>query len=203
MARPSTPILSREVIVQAVLDITDENGNFTMAQLAKALGVRPSSLYNHVASKSEIISMMRGVWLGTLLEQTADTEPGLEKLITLVEGFYLKVQEAPRLIPHFFIEPLIEPESLAYYEEIAKCAIAVGATEDQLSSIVLLADALVFGSALDAAAPEFDLGVKQRDAYPSLTRMVQHTRQAGTRGIDDFRSALDMIRRGLNATVEQ
>ena len=51
MARPSTPQLSSELIAAAALKLVDKNGEFTIPQLAKALSVSASSLYNHVGGK--------------------------------------------------------------------------------------------------------------------------------------------------------
>ena len=55
MARPSTPKLSPGSIAKAALKLVDGSGEFTIPQLAAALKVRPSSLYNHVGGKGEIV----------------------------------------------------------------------------------------------------------------------------------------------------
>jgi carbon-monoxide dehydrogenase medium subunit len=55
VGRPSTPLLSREAIAAAAVGVVDRTGEFTIAQVADALGVRPSSLYNHLSSKGEIV----------------------------------------------------------------------------------------------------------------------------------------------------
>jgi hypothetical protein len=44
VGRPSTPLLSQEAIAVAALRLVDRTGEFTIAQVADALGVRPSSL---------------------------------------------------------------------------------------------------------------------------------------------------------------
>ena len=48
MARPSKPKLSTTAIAEAALQLVDAQGELTLPQLAKALSVSASSLYNHV-----------------------------------------------------------------------------------------------------------------------------------------------------------
>ena len=51
MGRPRTPLLSADRIADAALELVNTTGGFTMPALAARLGVRPSSLYNHVAGR--------------------------------------------------------------------------------------------------------------------------------------------------------
>ncbi|MCD2129063.1 TetR/AcrR family transcriptional regulator [Rhodococcus ruber] len=55
--RPSTKVLSRQAITDAALDVIEHGGYdaFTVAKLARALGVAPSALYNHVRSKQDVL----------------------------------------------------------------------------------------------------------------------------------------------------
>src|SRR5438309_8181043 len=57
MARPRTPLLSREGIVAAALALVDAEGLDALStrRLAAELGVSGPSLYNHVATKDELI----------------------------------------------------------------------------------------------------------------------------------------------------
>jgi AcrR family transcriptional regulator len=57
MARPRTPLLSRDGIVAAALTLVDAEGLEALStrRLAAELGVSGPSLYNHVATKDELI----------------------------------------------------------------------------------------------------------------------------------------------------
>jgi hypothetical protein len=57
LARPRTPLLSRERIVTAALALIDAEGLHALStrRLAAELGVSGPSLYNHVATKDELI----------------------------------------------------------------------------------------------------------------------------------------------------
>jgi len=56
MARPRQP-LSRDRVLQTAMRLADENGieSLTMRKLARELGVEAMSLYNHVASKGDLV----------------------------------------------------------------------------------------------------------------------------------------------------
>uniref|UniRef100_UPI00189226D4 TetR family transcriptional regulator n=1 Tax=Catenulispora rubra TaxID=280293 RepID=UPI00189226D4 len=57
MARPRTPLLSRDGIIAAALALVDAEGLEALStrRLAAELGVSGPSLYNHVATKDELI----------------------------------------------------------------------------------------------------------------------------------------------------
>src|SRR5690242_8540361 len=59
MARPKDPKLSVDLIVDTALGMAGTTGSFTIPELAGKLGVRPSSLYNHVSGRDEIIELIR------------------------------------------------------------------------------------------------------------------------------------------------
>ena len=60
MPRPRTPLLSTERIADAAMELVDAGSPFGVNAIARRLGVTPSSLYNHVSGRDEIIELMRG-----------------------------------------------------------------------------------------------------------------------------------------------
>lgn len=58
MARPSTPRIVREIVLQQALDLIEEEGyeGFSLPRLAKRLGVRPPSLYHHFAHRAQLLT---------------------------------------------------------------------------------------------------------------------------------------------------
>lgn len=64
VARPSTPLISREATVAAALQIIDEDGleALSLPRLARELNVKAPSLYHHFADKNEILAAVaRGI----------------------------------------------------------------------------------------------------------------------------------------------
>jgi hypothetical protein len=59
MARPKVPILTPTRIADAALDLVEQTGDLQMVQLAKHLGVAPSSPYGHVGGRAEVVDLAR------------------------------------------------------------------------------------------------------------------------------------------------
>jgi AcrR family transcriptional regulator len=57
VGRPRTPILSRDGIIAATLELIDEVGveTFSLGLLARRMSVTPSSFYNHAKGKEDIL----------------------------------------------------------------------------------------------------------------------------------------------------
>lgn len=57
MARPSTPLISKEATIKAALEIVDEDGidALSLPRLARELNVKAPSLYHHFSDKDEIL----------------------------------------------------------------------------------------------------------------------------------------------------
>lgn len=58
MARPSTPLIIREKVLDEALELIDDVGfeSFSLPQLAKRLGIRTPSLYHHFANRTELLA---------------------------------------------------------------------------------------------------------------------------------------------------
>ena len=152
MARPLSPKLSAPAIADAALALVDKHGEFTIPQLAKAMSVSPSSLYNHVTSKDDIIELMRGKAMGEI-ELPKTTGEWLGTLRQIAKGYMRSYAKHPKLIPLFTAHTVRDRETLRVYDHLAEAFASGGFNaEDSLAAITVL-DSFVLGSALDAAAP--------------------------------------------------
>ena len=152
MARPRSPKLSAPAIADAALSLVDKHGEFTIPQLAKAMGVSPSSLYNHVASKSDIIELMRGEAMGKI----ELPEPGTDWVDTLrriATGYMRSYARHPKLIPLLTAYTVRDAVTLRVYGLLADALAAGGFGAEQSLAAITVLDSFVLGSALDAAAP--------------------------------------------------
>src|SRR3954465_3239895 len=175
VGRPRTPLLSRDAIAMAALRIVDRTGEFTIAQVADALGVRPSSLYNHLASKGEIVEAMRSYVF---------REGGIDgghcgTWDQIVRSALRRYRECfarhPRLIPLATSNTVSSPEVMGVYDELAETLHAAGVPHGQLLDVITLCDSVVLGAALDIAAPDEGWAVDQARS-PALIAAI---RQAG------------------------
>lgn len=168
MARPSSPLLHRDGIVAAALELLRGSGSFTMSQLASALGVRPSSLYNHVQSKAQVVQLIRAQWLGEVVESAQGAAEGKEQLRLLIRGYYDLLERTPQLISLVVTEPLSEQESHAFYSALTKNLRILCSTHHQVITAVSMIDALVLGRAIDTLAPALVVDEPTRTAFPQL-----------------------------------
>ena len=202
MGRPSTPLLSRDAIATAALRLVDRTGEFTIAQVADALGVRPSSLYNHLSSKDEIVEAMRssvfreggfeadhsGAW-----DQTART---------LLRRYRECFARHPRLIPLVTAYTVSSPEVMGVYDELAEALSAVGVPDGQLLDVITMCDSIVLGAALDLAAPDEVWAVDQARS-PALIAAIQQAGSGRQRSDRAFELALDILVAGIASMVER
>lgn len=203
MGRPRTPILSTDSIVIRAIALAAEHGEFTMVQLADALGVRPSSLYNHVSSKSHLTSLIRTRWLSEVAQEIRSLPPGPERLGALMRQFYARVSAAPALVTALYLEPITEPEALRYYSDIVECIRELGMSREAATAAIALADAFVLGSALDRLSPPFDLDRSEQRAHPHLAWALDGGRSGDHRGARDFGLGLDIVISGILAVAQR
>lgn len=191
MARPSVPVLSVVKIATAALAIVDRKGEFSVNEVAKALGVRPSSLYNHLAGKAEIVEAMRSLVFRDL-SPTAGTDDWEAQLRGLLRGYRDAFAAHPRLVPLLTAYTVSSPDVMALYERMADVLVRAGVPDDELLAIITVLDHLVIGSALDLAAPE---QVWSRDAAqgPLLAAAIEASPTGRERADRAFELGLDLV----------
>lgn len=205
MGRPSTPLLSKEAIAIAALRLVDRTGEFTIAQVAGALGVRPSSLYNHLSSKAEIVEEMRSV---VFREGSLDGSPETGDAGTWHQGvraMLVRYRECfarhPRLIPLVTAYTVSSPEVMGMYDELAETLSAAGVTDERLLDVITMCDGVVFGAALDLAAPDEVWAVDQARS-PALIAAIRLAGTGRPRADRAFDLALDILIAGIASLVD-
>lgn len=203
MGRPSTPLLSQEAIAIAALRLVDRTGEFTIAQVADALAVRPSSLYNHLASKAEIVEAMRSFVFreGGLVE--ADHSATWDQRVrTLLRRYRECFGRHPRLIPLVTSYTVSSPEVMGMYDELAETLRNAGVADAQLLDVITMCDSVVLGAALDLAAPDEGWAVDQARS-PALIAAIQQAGSGRQRADRAFELALDLLLTGIAGVVER
>ncbi|WP_244993386.1 TetR/AcrR family transcriptional regulator C-terminal domain-containing protein [Rhodococcus qingshengii] len=176
VGRPSTKVLSRQVITDAAFGLIEKSGyaSFTVAALSRALGVAPSALYNHVRSKREVL-----LWLQEDLMTKVDVSGfGEGRWTDALRRWAVSYREvfashAP-LVPVIAVMPVAgAPRTLAVYESVAAGLTEAGWPVTDVVPVIVAVESFIFGSALDATAPTdifdtADLG----DVSPVFTAAV-------------------------------
>lgn len=195
MARPRTQLLSREIILNAALELISTKRDFTIVGIGKHLGVNPSSLYHHISGgRDEIINALReriykNIDLGSLETQSP---PWQSKLASWVRAYREAVARYPAAIPILIGRTVDDAPTLAIYEALASILAEAAIPEKQHLGTISMLDALVFGSAIDAGSPAH-LWETTADGQPSLHRAV-----AANSNRDRIASGLEI---GIQAAV--
>lgn len=175
--RPSAAILDQDGITTAALQLISSKGydGLTMAALARSLGVAPSALYNHVASKDDVLLLVED-HLAAMVDVSAfGVEPWDVAVRRWAWSYRDVFSEHTPLIPVIAVLPVANaPKTLAMYEAVTAGFRDAGFPEEKIISAIVALEAFVFGAAYDVTAPEdiFDAG-DLADTVPNFTAAVE------------------------------
>ncbi|HEU4668362.1 MAG TPA: TetR/AcrR family transcriptional regulator C-terminal domain-containing protein [Arthrobacter sp.] len=175
--RPSAALLDKAGITAAALELINRKGydGLTMAGLAKELDVAPSALYNHVASKRDVLLLVED-HLASLVDVSEFGSAPWEDAVRRWAWSYRNVfAEHTPLIPVIAVLPVTDaPQTLAMYERVSKGFIDAGFPEERVVSSIVALESFIFGSAYDVTAPAdiFDSG-SMADSTPHFTAAVR------------------------------
>ncbi|CAM5421635.1 TetR family transcriptional regulator [Streptomyces avidinii] len=154
MARPRTPLLDRDRIGAAALELLAEQGEFSVPQIARALGVQTASVYHHVDGRAGVIELIRERVCAEIDGGALAGAPWDGALEAWARSYRAAFAAYPRAIPLLMTTPVRAPAVLAQYEEAVLLLLRAGFRLDQVMPVLTGLENLVLGSALDLAAPE-------------------------------------------------
>ena len=206
--------LSRERVLAAAMELADREGidALSMRRLGQELGVEAMSLYNHVASKEDLLDGMVDVLMGEIGLPSAEGEwkSAMRRTILSARRVMLRHPWASAVITS---RKQASPVTMKYMDSLGGIFRAGGFSVDLMHHAfhVLGARAMGFSQELyddgDAADnPEMAavMAAQLRDEYPHITEIIdQITHDEASvvgSGCDDqfeFEFALDLILDGL------
>jgi AcrR family transcriptional regulator len=196
VARPTIPLLSRELIVETALGIIDAGGvdALSMRRLAAKLGVRSPSIYHHFAGKDEILEAIVDRINGAIDLEGAG--PGWEEALT---GYAYQLRdlliEHPHVVEFLALRPVTKDAGLRIYEHLISTLAASGWQIGFARDIVLAVENLVYGAALMAHAPDIELTPEQRARYRTLA--VYYEQPPHATPDDGFEAGFQALLEGL------
>lgn len=182
--RPRTRVLSAEQIVDAAFELARTAGpdGFTMTALARSLEVRPPALYHYFGGKADVVRAMRGA-LAEQLDVSGFTDDAvpLDTAVVRWARSYRDVTAAhPAGIELLATTPIDGQErSVQNYDAIVRRFIAEGCPEDEAVDALVTFEALIIGSALDAAAPDDIMAPGDAGAGSPVFAAAEAARSAG------------------------
>ncbi len=202
MARPRTPLLSRDRIVTAALALADAEGLDALStrRLATELSVSGPSLYNHFATKDDLLdavvdTVMGEVDLG-MFEAPDDWRTALRDW---ARSYRAALAAHPNVVPVLAQGPGRRPNALRLADAVFGCLVDAGWPRGQATRIGALMRYFVTGSALASFAAGFpeDAGL-YADEYPHLGEA--HLLSEHRSSIDEgaFETGLEALLDGLD-----
>ena len=197
MGRPSEPLLSKEMIVDAAMTIVDESGMAAMTTraIAKRLGVGQASLYNHISSRDELLDLLNARVLEGVDLSALDHPDWTEAVYRGTLAFLAALQRHPNMMGVLATRPARTDPSLTYYERMHERLRSAGLSAQDSARFLFAIDDYCIGAALNT---EVDVEINNRqDKFPLVTEAMEAGRPA-----DHHEATLRLLLNGLIATVE-
>lgn len=217
MARPAKPAtqtrapLSRERVLRAAVAFADESGiaTLSMRKLGEALGVEAMSLYNHVASKSDLLDGMID-----LVFSEIDLPSGGASWKSAMRQRAVSARQV--LSRHRWAIGLMEsrsspgPATLRHHDSVIGSLRDAGFPVALAGHAFAVLDSYIYGFTLQETSLPFDTGEETAELaemimarfppgeYPHLTELtVEHVLQSGYDHGNEYQFGLDLILDGL------
>ncbi|RKN22692.1 TetR family transcriptional regulator [Micromonospora musae] len=206
MPRPRQALLSRQRIIEAAAALIDAEGleAFSTRRLAAELGVRGPSLYNHFATKDEILDAVADSVTSQVDVSFFGKVDWREALRRWGLSYRAALAAHPNIVPYLARGPGRRPAALAMADAVYGGLVDAGWPPARATHIGALMRYFVAGSALGSFARGFveDPGL-YAEQYPHLTqahRLPEHQQQ-----VDEgaFALGLDALVDGLSRTYER
>jgi AcrR family transcriptional regulator len=171
VARPRRPLLSRARIVAAALDLVDADGLEALStrRLAAELGVSGPSLYNHVATKDELLDAVVDAVLGEVDLSMFPGPSWRESLAAWARSYHAALAAHPNVVPAIGQPRGGRPNALRLADAVFGGLVDAGWPRREATRVGALLRYFITGSALGTFAGGFpDDAAVYAGAYPRL-----------------------------------
>jgi AcrR family transcriptional regulator len=204
--RPRQPVLNRQRIVETAAAVIDAEGlpALSTRRLAAELGVRGPSLYNHFATKDEILDAVADSVTATVDTTAFATRDWREALRHWAWSYRRALSAHPNIVPYLARGPGRRPAALAMADAVYGGLVRAGWPPARATHIGAAMRYFVAGSALGSFARGFVEDPALYAAhYPHLRqahRLAEHQPS-----VDEgaFALGLDALLHGLAAEYER
>jgi AcrR family transcriptional regulator len=209
------PRLSRDKVLRAALAVADDGGlaSLTIRSLAERLGVKPMSVYYHVANKEDILDGLVDIVFGEIALPVADQDWRSEMhrrstSVRIVLGRHrwaIGLMESRR-------SP--GPATLRHHDAVLGTLRAAGFSHAMTAHAYALIDSYVYGFALQEASLPFEgpegvgevagpiMELMAGGAYPHMVEMTSsYYLQPGYDFADEFEFGLGIVLDGIERAL--
>lgn len=200
MPRPTIPIISRRATAEVALAIIDKVGldRMSISQVARKIGVQPSSLYHHFRDKAELLEEVARLLLVGVSSVEIDESTPEESIVALcvsVRRSILRHPHAAPLLLQFFPQNLL---MRAYERWTAGYAYP---PEHQMA-IMEGTEKLTFGSAFFEAAA-ISRGLESKPGPDALAAFPFFARAVASNPLTDEELFVETLRIFLTGAAER
>jgi AcrR family transcriptional regulator len=147
--------VNRQQLVTAALDLIDEEGGeaLSMRALAKRVDRQVSSLYNHVASRGDLIEAVRARIVEEIDTRAFAAEPWDAALEAWARSYLAAFAAHPNVILLLATTPIRDVSTLGMYDRVIASLVEAGWPVGDAVAVMRTVEAHVLGSAIDIVAP--------------------------------------------------
>ena len=209
------PPLNKALVIEGAIELADEIGidALTIRRLAAKLGVKPMSIYHHVANKDEILDGMVDIVFSEIDRPETDTD-----WKAAIRGRAVSARTV--LARHRWATPMMEsrptpgPETLRHHDAVIGCFRRAGFSIEMTAHAYALVDNYIYGFALQEASLPATGGEEMADLaetiieplpaddYPHLVELAtEYIMQPGYDFGNEFDFGLELILDGLETAA--
>jgi AcrR family transcriptional regulator len=193
--------LSAQAIVDAAVAVADRDGldAVSIRRVAALLGVRPMSLYTHIASKDELLDLMANELVGLMLLDPPPTGGWRSQLTAIAQSSHDAFVAHPWVLAAFARRPRPGPNAARHAKQMARAVAELELEPSEMWTLLAIVDDYVLGHALRAATR----GVA-RDLDASLTAsdLAEVPELAALSSVDHGRATGDSFEAGLQTVLD-
>jgi len=202
-------VLSRRLILETGLRLMDARGDggVGIRAIAGELGVQPSSLYNHVSGRDDLIAGVRELISDRIDVAGFDAVPWYDALERWADSYRAAFAAHPSTIALLTVTPLAEGSRTSeMYDAVVRGLVRAGWPEARALSVIVAIENFVLGAALDAAADPDMLDPRTEGRFPAFEAAFAARRESlaalGSAPAEDaYRLGLRAMLSGLRAIL--
>lgn len=193
--------LTRQAIIQAAVQVADTEGldGVTIRHLATELGVKPMSLYVHIAKKDDLLALMANQLVGLTLADKPlplDWREALNELSRRMRAVFLQHPWGLEVLAR---RPPVGPNGLRRAKQLARAVSGLGLEPAEVWTLLATVDDYVIGNVLRMTAGAnhegFDEAVGPGD-------LVEFPELAALSGAERPQAHAERFEAGLQAVLD-
>lgn len=193
--------LTREAIVGVAIRIADADGfdAVSIRRVATELGVRPMSLYTHIAAKADLAALMANELVGLMLVEDLPSGDWREALREIARRTHATFKAHPWALEAFARRPRLGPNVVLHAKQMARAVSSLPLTPEEVWTVLGIVDDYVLGHALRVATSG---NARDLDEILSADDLAEFPELAVLSEVDIARASEERFELGLQTVLD-